>query len=177
MEIIETDRLILQKISLKHVNDIFQIYSSDQVCKYYDLEPFTDLKQAEDHIQRWLRFFQDQTQIRFAISYSNKVIGTCGLYLINSFHKGACLGYELLPNYWGNGYATESITAMLDYTVKHYDLQRIQAEVLPDNLASQKLLERIGFEKEGLFKHYENWGRKGFVDLHIFSKIFGPEHC
>jgi len=172
MDRIKTDRLTLRVISMDDMNDIYRIYSSKEVCEFYDVEPFTELEQANDHIKRWLKFFDEKKQIRFAIHYSNYIIGTCGLYLINSYHKRACLGYELLPEYWGNGFASESIPAMLDYTVKHFGLQRIQAEVLPDNIASQKLLKKIGFKKEGLLKNYENWGEKGFVDLVIYSKIY-----
>ncbi|WP_053228081.1 GNAT family N-acetyltransferase [Spirochaeta cellobiosiphila] len=78
------------------------IIESEQVCKYYDLEPFTEISQAEKHIQRWLNFYQEKKQVRFTISKSGTIIGTCGLYLINSYHKRACLGYDLLPEYWGN---------------------------------------------------------------------------
>lgn len=172
MNIIETDRLTLRKVSMDDINDIYNIYSSVEVCKFYDVEPFTEIEQAEKHIQRWLNFFAEQKKIRFTLDYNHKIIGTCGLYLINAFHKRACLGYELLPEYWGQGFASESIPAMLQNAVNYYGLQRIQAEVLPENIASHKLLNNIGFTKEGLLKSYENWGKKGFVDLWIYSKIY-----
>ena len=172
MDSIITERLYLELINKSHIDAVYQIYSSEPVCRYYDISPFTTRDQAEKHINRWLKFYESGHQIRFAIKISEKVIGTCGLYLINSNHKRACLGYDLLPDYWGKGYASEAVDAIIKHTQKLYNLQRIQAEIMPENTSSIKLLENMGFQKEGLLKQYEKWGNKGFVDLLMYAKIF-----
>jgi len=61
---------------------------------------------------------------------------------------------------------------MIPYVRKEYRLKRIQAEVLEDNRGSIKLLEKLGFQREGLLRQYEKWGSKGFVDLLMYSLIF-----
>lgn len=172
MNNIRTERLILKIVTRKNIYDVFNIYSSPEVCKYYDIEPFTELIQAEKHVERWLKYKDEGKQIRYTINLEDKCIGTCGLYLINQYHKRASLGYDLLPSYWRKGFATEAIPSMLNRTVQDYNLSRIQAEVLPENLVSQSFLEKNGFTREGLLSKYENWGQKGFVDIIMFSRIF-----
>jgi [ribosomal protein S5]-alanine N-acetyltransferase len=170
-----TERLKLELISKLYIDNIFELYSSPDVCQFYDIEPFLRIEQAEEHVKRWLDFYRKEKQIRFAILKGNQFIGTCGLYMINDRHQRACLGYDLNPSYWGNGYANEAVNAMLLKCQKKYKLHRIQAELLEGNNSSIKLLEKLGFQKEGIFKQYEKWGRKGFVDLIIYSKIYGIE--
>ena len=172
MDRIITERLELEPVNKSHINSIYKIYSSSEVCNFFDIEPFTSITQASTHVQRWIDFCEKGTQIRYAILKENNVIGTCGLYLINNRHQRACLGYDLLPDFWGFGYAQEAVDAMLYTTQEYFSLHRIQAEVLQENASSINLLERLGFQFEGLFKQYEKWGNKGFVDLMIFSKIY-----
>lgn len=168
----ETDRLTLRMVEESDAEAVFRIYSSEEVCRHYDIEPYTKKDQAAKHIGRWLKFFREGKQIRYTINLMDQVIGTCGLYLINQSHNRACLGYDLLPEYQGHGYAREAVSAMVEETARYYRLRRIQAEVLPGNTASIRLLEMIGFSEEGLFRQYEKWGDKGYVDLLIFSRIF-----
>lgn len=136
------------------------------------IEPYTHREEAEKHVLRWMEFFQKGQQIRFALKLKGETIGTCGLYLINKRHQRACMGYDLHPDFQGWGYATEAVEAMVVKTAEMYNLRRIQAEVLPDNSASVKLLERVGFKKEGLLTQYEKWGNKGHVDLLIYARLF-----
>jgi len=167
-----TKRLELELITKSHIDSVYRIYSSPEVCKFFDIDPFTSKEQAKNHVQRWIDFHKRGTQIRYAMVREDNVIGTCGLYLINNRHQRACLGYDLLPDHWGNGYAREAVSAMLKETQKIFSLHRIQAEVLPGNTSSIKILEGLGFHYEGLLKQYEKWGNKGFVDLMIYSKIY-----
>lgn len=169
---ITTKRLKLELISKSHIESVFKIYSSYSVCQYYDLEQYTERTEAEDHVTRWLNYYATGKQIRFAIVLSDIVIGTCGLYQINPHHRRAYLGYDLLPDYQGNGYALEAVEAMINQTRVQYDLHRIQAHVIPENISSVNLLEKMGFQNEGLLKQYEKWGDKGFVDLFMYAKLF-----
>ena len=66
---------------------------------------------------------------------------------------------------------TEALNAMIDYGFGEIDLNRIEAVVMPENAASIKILEKLGFRNEGLLAEYEQWGSKGFVDLCIFAML------
>ena len=67
----------------------------------------------------------------------------------------ATIGYDLLKEYWGNGYMTEAVKAMINYGFEELGLMRIEATVEPANTASVRVLERAGFQLEGkLRKRY-----------------------
>lgn len=66
---------------------------------------------------------------------------------------------------------TEALDAILDLGFNKMELNRIEAVVMPENSASIKLLEKLGFHNEGLLKEYENWGSKGFTDLCMLSLL------
>jgi len=85
-------------------------------------------------------------------------------------HYRAEVGYELSKDYWGNGIASEALEAAVKYGFHNLQLERIQALIEPANLSSQKLVERQGFIKEGLLRHYEYTCGK-FDDLFMYSII------
>ena len=62
------------------------------------------------------------------------------------------IGYTLIPDERNKGYCTEAVKIMVDYLFLSKDIVRIQAETNPRNLASQKVLEKVGFKKEGLVR-------------------------
>lgn len=162
--------LTLDAVSLKHANDLFEIYSDPKVCKYFDMNPFKSIDEANDHIKRWNSMKEDKKQIRDGIFYNKKLIGTCGIYAIYWHQKRATLGFDLNSKYWNRGIITISLQELLDKLKSEYNLHRIQATVLNDNKSSIRVLTKLGFNYEGVLKDYEKW--KGeFVDLELYAKI------
>jgi len=96
--------------------------------------------------------------------------GSCGFLNMLTKHYRAEVGYELSKDYWGNGIASEALEAAVKYGFHNLQLERIQALIEPANLSSQKLVERQGFIKEGLLRHYEYTCGK-FDDLFMYSII------
>ncbi len=85
---------------------------------------------------------------------TGQLIGTCGFHLINHHHKRAEIGYELDDTNWGQGYASEALQAILAYGFEKLQLIRIAAVVYVENKASQKLLNKAGFQEEGLLRKH-----------------------
>jgi ribosomal-protein-alanine N-acetyltransferase len=77
----------------------------------------------------------------------------------------AGIGYELARSHWRQGIMKEALGAIIALGFKEMGINRIEAVVMPENIASLKLLEKLGFHNEGVLKEYENWGSKGFTDL------------
>lgn len=69
-------------------------------------------------------------------------------------NRRAEIGYELHPDYWGKGYAKESIIRALEFGFDEMDLKRIGAVVFLENQQSNELLMKLGFQKEGILKNY-----------------------
>ncbi|MFO1441687.1 GNAT family N-acetyltransferase [Bacillus sp. Bva_UNVM-123] len=170
--ILETERLVLRKLDLSDAPNMFSYFSKDEVTKYYDLESFTTEKQAEEQINRFLTRYEDREQIRWAITLKgdNQLIGTCGFHAIEREHWKAELGYELHPSFWGQGIMSEVIAAVIRYGFIEMDLNRVEAFYDPRNIPSGRVLEKNGFEFEGILrKRYFEKGQ--FVDAAISAVL------
>jgi ribosomal-protein-alanine N-acetyltransferase len=169
--ILETTNLLLRRIKPSDSTAFYGILSDEQVTKFYDDDPFSDLSQAVDQLNSWETGYQNHFCIRWGITRTDDtgIIGTCGFYGIHTWYKRASIGYELARSHWRQGIMTEALRAIMDYGFSEMGLNRIDAFVIPENTASIKMLEKLGFHNEGLLAEYERWGSKGFVDLHVFA--------
>lgn len=113
--------------------------------------------------------YVDETGIRWGIIIKSipGVAGTIGLNHIMKRHK-ASLGYDLRPDFWNKGYIKEAISAIVEFGFNGLGLNRIEAEVMAGNAASEKVLIKTGFQKEGVQRQCMYWHDK-YYDLTKFS--------
>ncbi|BAU29002.1 acetyltransferase (GNAT) family protein [Aneurinibacillus soli] len=102
---------------------------------------------------------------------TSELVGSCGYnnWIKEEGHRGE-IGYDLGKEYWGQGIAAEVLEAMLDYGFTEMKLNRVEALVEPENIASIKMLKRIGFQKEGLLRDYQ-FVKGKFIDLEMHSLL------
>ncbi|MDX1386736.1 MAG: GNAT family N-acetyltransferase [bacterium] len=102
----------------------------------------------------WVEHFGDDPRhFNFAIEFSREAIGGISLHLLEDVHqKTADIGYWLGEAFWGQGLATEAVTALTQWGFANLDLKRIQAGVYASNKASQRVMEKAGYEREALLK-------------------------
>ncbi len=91
-------------------------------------------------------------------------------YVLHIAGRQQEIGYSLVPDERSKGHCTEAVKIMVDYLFLSRDIERIQAQTDPRNLASQKVLEKAGFKKEGILRK-NLFSRGAWVDAHIFSII------
>lgn len=168
--IIETKRLMLRQVTTEDAADMFAYLSDQDVVKPMGLDPFETIKDVWDEINWYTSIYEKGTGIRWGITLkdSGKVIGSCGFLNRHSKHFRAEVGYEVNKDYWGQGIASEALEAVVKYGYQHLQLERIEALIEPSNVSSQKLVEKIGFLREGLLRHYEFACGK-FDDLYMYS--------
>ena len=96
------------------------------------------------------------SSLRFAIALrsTNQLIGTAGFHTVILQNKTAELAYDLSPIMWGKGIATYIGTLLVDWAHSHVGLIRVQATVLDSNARSTRVLDKCGFEREGLLRSY-----------------------
>ncbi|MFQ4140739.1 GNAT family protein [Chlorogloeopsis sp. ULAP02] len=167
---LETKNLILRETQLVDASAVFKIFADDEVTKFHDLETFTCLEQAQFLIERRRKRFQNKQGIRWGIARKedNIIIGSCGYGIKNEFQ--AEIGYELARVYWQKGIMIEALRAMINWGFHQLGLNRIEAMVMVENIASVKLLGNLGFVEEGILREYGFW--KGqFHDLKVFSLL------
>ena len=154
MELIyETERLLLRKFDLEDIPAVFEYGSNAVVSRYTGSPPLTSMKEAEEIITDViLTDYQAYGYGRWALVHKadNKVIGFAGPKYLPELEQ-TDIGYRMLPEYWGKGIATEASIAVVDYSFKHLNLTELIGIVMPDNVASAKVLKKAGFHfyKEG----------------------------
>lgn len=135
---------------------MYSILSREDVTQYYGLDAVKNSSEVIELIHYFRDMFINKKGMRWGIveKETNQLIGSCGFNAYQEQNKRAEIGYELHPDSWGKGYATEAVKALLTYGFKTLQLNRIGAIVYPENLPSQKLLENLGFTKEGYLRDY-----------------------
>ncbi|AFU13618.1 Acetyltransferase, GNAT [Bacillus thuringiensis MC28] len=153
---LETERLLLRELTLLDAEMMFQYFSKESVIRYFGMDSFENIEQAKTTIQTFKNRYEEGNVFRWGIEKkgTDQLIGTCGFHLINNHHKRAEIGYELDDIYWGKGYASEALQAILTYGFEKLQLIRIAAVVYVENKASQKLLKKAGFQEEGLLRKH-----------------------
>jgi len=173
---LETPRLNLTRLSDTDRHGIFDLFSNESVIKYYDLAAFENPDQADELIAFFNKRFEENVGIRWGIRLqeNHQLIGTCGFNSWNEKMMNAVLGYELLPEYWGEGYASEAVHAVVQAAFSGLlpcgALHRIQADTIPGNKTSEALLLNVGFKEEGLRRQSGYW-KNQFHDLKCFALL------
>lgn len=159
-----TSRLLLRKLSLVDVNDMFEFTSNADVTTHLHWDAHTDCKQDEDFIRNIVDKI-DKTQSEFTYGIEliseKKLIGVVKLCNVCLHNKRGEFTSILNPAYQGAGYMAEAWQGLLKFCFEVIQLNRIQSYVTEDNNASQKKNIRAGMTYEGRLKHY--WIMKGIV--------------
>jgi len=113
---------------------------------------------------------QPRTKFQFAIILKEqaRLIGNCGIRMRNLDAHEADIGYELDSRYWGQGYATEAARALLGFGFGELRLHRIWAYCIAENVASARVLERIGMQREGRLREKE-WMKGRWWDTLVYA--------
>ncbi|MFD4816021.1 GNAT family N-acetyltransferase [Peribacillus butanolivorans] len=154
--ILETERLILREITKEDAEGIFACFSNENVTRYYGQETLESIEEAEKFVDFFSNNYNEKRGIRWGIEKKETkgIIGTIGFNAWLPKHKRAEIGYEIHPEQWGKGFASEAVSRVLTYGFDVMNLTRIGAVVFLNNEASNKLLTNIGFQKEGVLKKY-----------------------
>jgi len=93
-----------------------------------------------------------------------EIVGLIGLHTINWKTRTAYVGYLLRKQFWGKGYMTEAVSLVMDYAFNDMDLRKLTSSVLEPNIASQKVLEKNGFRRSGVFREVQFIRDFGYVN-------------
>jgi RimJ/RimL family protein N-acetyltransferase len=136
---------------------LYTIYSDPEVMRYWSYPAWTENAQADAYLSRVRDAVVSEGVLAWAIANRDDdlLIGTMTVLHIDSANARAEIGYALASSHWGRGYAQEALRIALAFAFDAMQLRRIEADVDPRNQASCRLLERIGFVREGLLR--ERW--------------------
>jgi RimJ/RimL family protein N-acetyltransferase len=124
-----------------------------------------DAQQSKVEIEKKYDDLGSEKKWFFIEKKDGSKIGFMGQFAVRSCWE---IGYVLIPSERGNGYCTEAVQLMVDYLFLSKDIVRIQAGTHSENIASQKVLEKTGFKREGLLrKEMLCWGK--WTDIYTYS--------
>lgn len=168
--ILDAEGITLRQVDASDADDIFAIFSLPEVMQYYDRPPVESLAEVDEMIQRWQQRYNDRQAIRWGIvrEPDPNIVGTIGLQIYTDWR--AALGYDLRPAFWRQGVMTRSLSKVIRYAFEEVELQRLEALVIPGNVASERLLDKLGFQREGLLRDYL-FVNGNHQDLTIFSLL------
>jgi RimJ/RimL family protein N-acetyltransferase len=151
---LSTSRLRLRPFADSDAEALFLLQSDPQVLRYWDAPPWAERARAERFLAACRRMAQDGTGARLAIERrgDGAFLGWCSLTRWDPTHRSAALTYCLRAAAWGQGYATEAVRALLTWAFATLDLNRVQAETDTRNVASARVLEKVGFRREGTLR-------------------------
>ncbi len=175
LPVFETEHLIVRELGLDDVQDMFEYAQDDEIAALGLWLPQKTLQENIDDIQEAIDGYATGTNFTWAVEHraDHKMIGRLSLGGYNARDARADLGYAYNRLYWGKGYATEAARAVLQFSFDSLKLHRVGATVLPDNFGSIRVLEKLGFQREGTRRQAYSL-RGSHEDLFCYS-ILAPE--
>lgn len=155
--LLDTARLQLRPLRAADADDLLAIHADPEVMRYSNTRPWASIDQAHAMLDRDHRGMAAGSHLCLGIVPTDdaRVVGTCTLFGLNRASRRAELGFALGRPAWGRGWMGEALRAFVAFGFERMDLNRIEADIDPGNLASARTLERLGFQYEGLLR--ERW--------------------
>lgn len=169
---LRSEDLILKKIEDHHLDEVFEIYNNDKVFEYCGIIPKHNKETVKNMIGHFERDYNKRSRVKwgiFANPKPDRLLGIIEAVDFNQKVNAVTIGYFLSESHWGNGLATEAVKILIDFLFMGVNVNRIQAEVMPLNETSKKVVLKNGFIKEGTLRQATLWAGKGIVDLEIYS--------
>ena len=148
---LRTERLILRPFTEADAPAFHALVSDPQVLRYTGENPVASVEEALEVLRtRPLRDYAVHGFGRMAcvLQETNELIGFCGLKRLEMFNNEVDMGYRFVPGYWGLGIASESAAALYAHGKTELKLSRIVGLVIPENIGSVRVLEKLGMQRE-----------------------------
>ena len=152
---LESTRLRLRAYRATDDAGMFRLYSDPRVMRYWSFPPWTSLGQAQAYLRRVEGEMAAGSSVlpwAIATRADDVLVGTVTLFSVNIEQGRAETGYSLHPDFQGRGLAREALRLMLGHAFDTLQLRRIEADVDPRNTPSCRLVESLGFRREGLLR-------------------------
>lgn len=146
---IMSERLLIRQYCLEDAEGVHHVIDNEKISSNIPMIPYP---YPRDTVDWWINFvnrrIENKTAYEFGIFLreNQHYIGNCELRISKSNEKLAYIGYFIDSLLWGNGYASEAVDRMLRFGFDNLSLDKILGRCLSTNIASRKVLEKVGFE-------------------------------
>jgi len=151
---IETERLILRRMTKKDADDMFDYAQREDTTKYLTWNPHPTRKFSYQYLVYLHQKYRSGEFYDWGIELrdTGKMIGTCGFTRFDYGNDSGEVGYVINPDYWGRGYATEAVKRVIRFGFDYLSLHRIEAKYMEENVASRRVMEKCGMTFEGVYR-------------------------
>ncbi|QNA88112.1 GNAT family N-acetyltransferase [Massilia sp. Dwa41.01b] len=155
--LLHSERLTLRPLGAGDAPALFAIFSDPAVVRYWSRGAWTDMAQAEEMLVAASQGYADGSALRFGIvlTRTDELVGTASLFGVNRDNRRCEIGYALGSSFWGQGIVSEALPALVEHAFEGLGMNRIEADIDPRNIASGRVLEKLGFRQEGYMP--ERW--------------------
>ncbi len=172
---IDAPRVRLRWLTAHDVDALHGIFSDELMMRYWSSTPMKDRSEAEALLRSIGDGFRNQNLFQWGVERKDdgELLGTCTLFNIHRANMRAEIGYCLRSRHWRRGYMSEALSALIDYAFAGLKLRRLEADVDPENANSLRILEKLGFMREGLLR--ERWNVGGQIQDTAFYGLLAKE--
>ena len=153
---LKTERLILRKMGTADYRDMYEYACQSVVTKYLLWCEHESPEHTYNYLSGINECYKKGSFFDWAVVLkdSGKMIGTCGFTSFDFDNRRAEVGYVINPSYWGQGIATEAVSAAISFAFNELDMNRVEAHFIEGNTASRCVMEKCGMTFEGILKQY-----------------------
>ena len=176
LPVIHTPRLTLRPVTTADAPAIDTLIaaSRESFARWFGWARGSTRESVREHTQQSVDAMALGTARQYVVlTRAEGLIARIGLTDIDPANLSAELGYMLRTEYEGQGVMTEAVRALLAQTLGPNGLHRITAYVDTENVASQHVLERLGFQREGTMRHAACHPERGWRDHHLYGLLAG----
>lgn len=168
-------RVALRALGDGDIPALFAVFSDPEVMRYWSRPPLASTTAAAALLHEILECFRTRRLFQWGIALASddRVVGTCTLFRVDVVHRHAEVGFALARECWGQGLAGEAVATVIAFAFQALDLHRIEADADPRNERSLRLLERLGFRREGYLR--ERYHVSGEVQDAVVLGLLRPE--
>ena len=172
-----TPRLILRDFTAGDWPAVLAYQSDPRYLRYYAWESRT-AEEVQAFVQMFIDHQHQEPRLKYQLAVTlretGELIGNCGIRMAAADSHEAEIGYELSPDQWGRGYATEAVAAILRFGFDELRVRRIAAWLVADNVASARVLEKNGLRVEGRLRDKEVYKGR-YWDVLMYAKVMGDK--
>ncbi|MDZ8183885.1 MAG: GNAT family protein [Nostoc sp. ChiSLP02] len=154
---LQTERLILRDFVESDWLAVHEYAGDAEVVRYLTFGPNSEAD-TRNFLQREISLQRQETRQHFALAVTLKaqkqLIGICRISTLDTVNKTASIGYCLAKQFWGQGYATEAVREIICFGFQELGLHRIFATCHPANIASARVMQKVGMQQEGYLREH-----------------------
>lgn len=168
---LETERLILRKFTENDAEAVFENWASDdEVTKFLTWPTHRSVEGSKGFIDSCLDSYKNDDSYQWGIELkeTGELFGNISVVNVNDDLDAVELGYVIGRRFWGNGYMTEAVKAVIAFLFEEVGANRIAARHDPKNPDSGKVMKKAGMKYEGTLRQNDR-NNRGIVDCAVYS--------